>query len=207
MKTVDKLWGREVWLVNNDKYCGKILELNVGYSSSYHCHKVKQETFYCLEGAFTLNLEGEHLHLVAGDEPITIYPNQYHSFWANEPTKILEISTQHDERDVFRKNKSHKMTVFCFDLDGVICTTPKADYTESLPHEWIIQKINALYNEGHTVKIYTARGSTTGIDWRALTERQLEEWGVQYHELIMGKPEADIFVDDKGMNIRDWLCD
>jgi hypothetical protein len=142
---------------------------------------------------------------VAGDKPTTIYPNQFHSFWATEPSKILEISTKHDEKDVFRQNESHKIMTYCFDLDGVICTTPKADYTESLPHKWIIQKINALYNGGNTIKIYTARGSTTKINWQALTERQLIEWEVKYHELIMGKPEADVFIDDKGIGLGEWL--
>jgi hypothetical protein len=139
--------------------------------------------------------------------PITIYPNQFHSFWASEPARILEISTRHDDKDVFRQNESHQIKTYCFDLDGVICTAPPADYTESLPHKWIIQKINNLYKDGHAIKIYTARGSTTGIDWRALTERQLSEWGLRYHELIMGKPEADVFVDDKAVNIKDWVSE
>ena len=30
-----------------------------------------------------------------------------------------------------------------------------------------------------------------------LTQQQLKEWGVRYHELIMGKPHADMFIDDK----------
>ena len=30
-----------------------------------------------------------------------------------------------------------------------------------------------------------------------LTDKQLKEWGCKYHELIMGKPHADYFIDDK----------
>ena len=30
-----------------------------------------------------------------------------------------------------------------------------------------------------------------------LTKQQLDDWGVKYHELIMGKPHADYFIDDK----------
>ncbi|KKL26987.1 hypothetical protein LCGC14_2389730, partial [marine sediment metagenome] len=44
-------------------------------------------------------------------------------------------------------------------------------------------------------------GGTTGIDWRATTEEQMNKWGVKYHELIMGKPEADFFIDDKGVTL------
>ena len=38
--------------------------------------------------------------------------------------------------------------------------------------------INKLYDEGHTVVYWTARGSTTGIDWGDLTQNQLKEWGL-----------------------------
>ena len=40
---------------------------------------------------------------------------------------------------------------------------------------------------------------------RPLTEQQLEEWGVKYHELLFGKPHADIFIDDKGCKDTDWF--
>ena len=30
-----------------------------------------------------------------------------------------------------------------------------------------------------------------------LTDKQLKDWGCKYHELIMGKPHADYFIDDK----------
>jgi hypothetical protein len=43
----------------------------------------------------------------------------------------------------------------------------------------------------------------TGIDWREFTEKQLKSWGVKYHELIFGKPVADVFIDDKAINIKD----
>jgi hypothetical protein len=38
-----------------------------------------------------------------------------------------------------------------------------------------------------------------GIDWRALAEEQLAEWGVRYQTLIMGKPNADLFIDNKAI--------
>mgnify|MGYP001052504069 CR=1 FL=1 len=107
MKIVDKYWGREIWLVNCDKYCGKILELNPGYVSSYHHHKIKQETFYCLEGSFTLILDSKEIQVSQGMEPITVMPGQYHSFGTQTPTRILEISTKHDDIDVYRRTLSH----------------------------------------------------------------------------------------------------
>ena len=38
-----------------------------------------------------------------------------------------------------------------------------------------------------------------------LTRQQLEEWGVKYNELIMGKPHADFFIDDKGVKDEDFF--
>jgi len=58
--------------------------------------------------------------------------------------------------------------------------------------------VNELYKQGHEIALFTARGTTTGIDWRELTESQLKQFGVSYHRLIFGKPHADLYVDDKG---------
>ena len=109
MKTIEKGWGREFWIINCDKYCGKILELNGGYSSSYHYHTLKQETFYCLEGELILNLEGTDIPMSGGDEPVTVYPAQLHSFRSVVGAKVLEVSTEHSDEDVVRQDRSHKL--------------------------------------------------------------------------------------------------
>jgi len=93
---------------------------------------------------------------------------------------------------------------YCFDIDGTICTNTDGDYASAKPFGSRIDHINALYDSGHTISFFTARGSTTGIDWRALTAEQLAQWGVRYHTLIMGKPHADLFVDDKAIQSDDY---
>ena len=95
--------------------------------------------------------------------------------------------------------------IYCLDIDGVLCDDMLGDYENSTPDWDVIEKVNQLCDEGHVVKIFTGRGSKTGIDWREFTERQLKSWGLKYHELIFGKPVADIFIDDKAVNIRDWI--
>ena len=92
------------------------------------------------------------------------------------------------------------LKVYCFDIDGTICTNTHGDYESAKPFESRILHLNSLFSEGHTITLFTARGSTTGIDWRPLTEEQLAQWGVKYHILIMGKPYADIFIDDKAVS-------
>jgi hypothetical protein len=83
------------------------------------------------------------------------------------------------------------------DIDGVLAFTNKNDYINSKPNTEEIAKLNLLYDKGHTINIWTARGSTSGIDWREVTAQQLKDWGVKYHKLIMGKPSYDVFIDDK----------
>jgi hypothetical protein len=94
--------------------------------------------------------------------------------------------------------------IFCFDLDDTLCISPTMDYSKAEPIITRITRVNELYATGHRIKIYTARGSETGIDWKNTTESQLANWGLMYHELYFGKPSADIYVDDKACNERDF---
>ena len=89
---------------------------------------------------------------------------------------------------------------YCFDIDGTICSNTNGDYKNALPLIDRIQKINDLYDEGNEIILFTARGSTTNVDWKDFTEQQLREWDVKFHELLFNKPEADLFIDDKGVS-------
>jgi hypothetical protein len=89
---------------------------------------------------------------------------------------------------------------YCFDLDGTLCSH-ESDYNFAKPIVDRINKINLLYDEGNVILIDTARGSTTGIDWYEITEKQLKNWGLKYHNLRVGiKLNYDIFIDDKAIN-------
>lgn len=96
--------------------------------------------------------------------------------------------------------------IYCFDLDGTICTSVKnSNYAEAKPDIIIVNEINRLYDEGNKIIIMTARGSVSKIDNTEFTTNQLNEWGVKYSELVMNKkPNADFFIDDKGVHIDDW---
>ena len=38
------------------------------------------------------------------------------------------------------------------------------------------------------------------------TEKQLQKWNLKYHKLILGKPNFDIFVDDKALESKkNWI--
>ena len=99
---------------------------------------------------------------------------------------------------------------YCFDLDDTICDTPqingKPGYLAATPIPYMVEQVNRLYDEGHHIRIQTARGRGSGIDWTELTREQLDGWGVKYHELepMFHKPTADLFIDDKGINVEEW---
>ena len=90
----------------------------------------------------------------------------------------------------------------CFDIDGVICTQSRdMNYGNAMPIWFTINLIKELKDAKHTIILHTARGSETGIDWRKVTEEQMVRWGVPYDKLVMGKPAADYYVDDRAMGI------
>ena len=96
--------------------------------------------------------------------------------------------------------------IYCFDIDGTLCSTVhNGNYHDAIPIFKRISHVNFLYNHGNHIIIFTARGSTTGINWRKATVAQLHDWGLLYHQLILGKPEADVFIDDKAFNAEDFV--
>ncbi len=103
MIEVKKVWGKEIWIVNNDDYCGKLLLLDKGAKCSDHYHPKKRETFYCLKGEVLLRVDGYEFLLQV---PYTIPPNTRHSFLGITKATILEVSTHHEEDDVVRISDS-----------------------------------------------------------------------------------------------------
>lgn len=95
--------------------------------------------------------------------------------------------------------------IYYVDIDNTICNTGYGDYEAATPYYDRITKINKLFDEGHTVVYWTARGTMTGYDWRKLTEQQLQQWGCKYHELKMKKPYWDVFIDDHNINSEDFF--
>jgi hypothetical protein len=96
--------------------------------------------------------------------------------------------------------------IYYIDIDDTIChLVVPMDYTSAIVIPEAVEKINRLYDAGHNINFWTARGTVTGKDLRKLTESQLSSWGIKYHNLFFGKPAYDIFIDDKNINSKDWL--
>ena len=88
---------------------------------------------------------------------------------------------------------------YCFDIDNTICSGG-VPYEEAKPFPKVVKRINELYDEGHHIIISTSRGHWSGENWLEFTKQQLDEWGVKYHKIEVGKkPGVDVFVDDKSI--------
>ncbi len=124
MNFVSKSWGAERWVVNNDKYCGKVLFFAKGRSCSLHYHKLKEETFYVQSGKLKLqyynfdNNEGmdaicldshskgyslptAEIILEAGDK-FDIPIGMRHRMTGLLDTVMFEFSTTHFDSDSYR---------------------------------------------------------------------------------------------------------
>ena len=94
------------------------------------------------------------------------------------------------------------------DIDETIAdyepTDDRTDYSIAKPI-WInIDKINDLYDDGHKITYYTARGTLSGIDWYKTTKHQLLTWGAKHHKLITShKPAYDLMICDKTKRIEE----
>lgn len=100
--------------------------------------------------------------------------------------------------------------IYMVDIDGTICSVHldennDVDYSKSKPFVDRIEKMNKLYDEGHEVHYYTARGSASGIDRSEITNKQMKEWGVKYTSLTLKKPHYHLWIDDKAINSEDFF--
>lgn len=115
-KFVNKAWGHEIWIENNDLYCGKHLHVKPNKWCSAHFHKNKKETFYVIDGELILkysnnmnediwNLDLVDTIILKKGESFTIEPYTVHRFSSNNtdtPCDFIEISTHHDDDDSYR---------------------------------------------------------------------------------------------------------
>lgn len=96
------------------------------------------------------------------------------------------------------------MKIF-IDIDDTIFKTINMDYQNSKPIKENIDKVNKLYENNHTIIMWTARGTLSNKCFFDITYNQLKIFNVKFHELRMGKPAFDLLIDDKALNsIWDW---
>lgn len=100
------------------------------------------------------------------------------------------------------------------DLDGTICPIRRSDqrYEELQPLPGALEKMRELKASGHYIIIQTARNMATQqsnigkvmknigkvtLDW-------LEKHGIPYDEIYFGKPNAEVYIDDRSLRFENW---
>ena len=113
----DKGWGRELIFATNDKYCGKIMFFDKkGAKFSMHFHKEKDESWYVLNGSFTLhiidtNTAEMETHILTKGETWRNEPLLPHQLIAMQDNSIIiEVSTPDSVEDNYRIIKGDSQT-------------------------------------------------------------------------------------------------
>lgn len=162
-----------------------------------------------------------------------LFPNTEHSpepilldDWPEE--ELLDVDTELDftvVKEVY--NKRNRMTVdkwrtlqskneksgLAIDFDGVIHRNSlgyKDGTVYDTPVEGAIEAIKVLAQK-HTITLYTFKGHPDrplidGKDGIELTWEWLEKYGLKSYikDIVWGKPNAQIYIDDKGYRFIDW---
>ena len=115
VKFVEKDWGWEKIIENNNLYCGKILFIKKDNCISLQYHKLKDETFYVLSGSLLAKFSREGEFRILEDIAVVkmsegdvhrVSPGDIHQLFALEDSTIIEISTTHFDEDTYRLSKT-----------------------------------------------------------------------------------------------------
>lgn len=96
----------------------------------------------------------------------------------------------------------------CIDIDGTLCEIRQQhqSYAEVEPLPGAVEKLKAMRQAGHYIILATARHmKTCDANVGMVIARQgkvllqwLEDHDIEYDEIWFGKPNADIYIDDRG---------
>ncbi len=87
------------------------------------------------------------------------------------------------------------------DMDGVICSEERTfERALAKPLDGAREALAALRAAGHTIVIYTARG---WAEYR-VTKEWLDQHGMLYDGIHMGKPIAHVWIDDRAIRFTSW---
>ena len=103
---------------------------------------------------------------------------------------------------------------YCFDIDGTIAELRQEgqSYADVVPKEGAVETLKKLKEEGHYIILYTARnmetfsanlGKINAVQGPILF-KWLEKYEIPYDEIYFGKPNADVYIDDKGLKFESW---
>jgi capsule biosynthesis phosphatase len=100
------------------------------------------------------------------------------------------------------------------DLDGVLCPIKNSDqtYDELIPIPGAVERLKELRMDGNYIIIMTARHMATcesnvgkvikkmgkiTLDW-------LDKYHFEYDEIHFGKPNGEVYIDDRAIRFTSW---
>lgn len=93
--------------------------------------------------------------------------------------------------------------ILALDFDGVIHDprNRKPGRRMGEPVDGAVEAIQWLKRQGHTIIIHTVRGNRPDhiADW-------MEHFGIPYDQITDVKPEADMYIDDRGYHFESWVA-
>jgi mannose-6-phosphate isomerase-like protein (cupin superfamily) len=104
---VPKAWGWEEWIANGN-YCLKYLFIRQEHATSWHYHRLKDETFRILEGTLQLLIGWDDN--ISFAQPKILYPGDCinipvglkHRLYGVTDVLLLEVSDHHEDSDSIR---------------------------------------------------------------------------------------------------------
>lgn len=87
------------------------------------------------------------------------------------------------------------------DIDGTICSEERTfEKSLAVPLPGAVERINQWHEQGHVIIFWTARG------WEQyrMTKKWLDDNGFKYDQILMGKPQTTIFIDDRARKFEGW---
>ena len=102
--------------------------------------------------------------------------------------------------------------VTVIDFDGTLALGDTKDINTMITNLKLVSLINSLYDDGNTIKIVTARGCKSCNNFLERHKKYfniITEWlnkhHIKYHELSFYKEYADVYIDDRGINVKDTI--
>ena len=110
LEIINKGWGHEKVIANNDLYCGKLLIIKKNERMSGHFHLLKKETFLCYSGCvyfgfYNLDTADRLEGILNAGDVVDIPAGCPHYLLGYEDSVIVEISTHHEDSDSYRIEK------------------------------------------------------------------------------------------------------
>jgi FkbM family methyltransferase len=197
-----KVWGYELWIVNDEEYCGKLLVFEKDKKFSMHYHLIKKESWYVAKGEFLYSwIETEKaavktVQIQEGDV-IDLERGQPHQLRAlTEGATIFEVSTKHFEEDSYRLIPGSSQEEFVADV--IAEQIPQSVISRDLTKFWslndkLVDFSEIDFSNISQIEAETQYGWEAAMYWSNIFSKELDN---EFFQLNPG----DVYVD-LGANI------